>query len=51
MRLCREVDHSLPYSAEFENKWSYASTPPACLHAVDRENFNFLLNMRTKRPN
>ena len=28
----RERDDFLPSSAQFENDWSYDSTPPACLH-------------------
>jgi hypothetical protein len=28
-----------PYSAEVKNEWSYTSTPPACLHGVDRRQF------------
>ena len=30
-------------SAEVKNKWSYTSTPPICLHGVDRSNFTFCL--------
>ena len=48
-RLCRGVDHSLPSSAEVKNKCDYASTIPVCLHAGDRDNFNFSLNMHAKR--
>ena len=25
------------------NEWSYTSTPPACLHIVEREEFNFTI--------
>jgi hypothetical protein len=39
----REVNHSPPSSAEVKNEWSYTSTPPICLHCVDRENFAFLI--------
>lgn len=28
-----------PSTAEVKNGWSYISTPPICLHNVDRENF------------
>ena len=34
-RTGREVDHPLPSSAEVKNEWSYASTPPICLHGVN----------------
>jgi hypothetical protein len=30
----READHSLRYSAEVKNAWSYTSTPPIRLHDV-----------------
>jgi hypothetical protein len=30
----READHSIPYSAEVKNAWSYTSTPPVRLHGV-----------------
>ena len=33
------VDHLPPFSAKFKNKWIYTSTPPICLHGVDRYNF------------
>jgi len=33
----REVNHSLPSSAEVKNEWSYVSTLPVHLHGVDRE--------------
>jgi hypothetical protein len=29
-----EADHSLPFSAEVKNAWSYTSTPPIRLHGV-----------------
>ena len=34
-----DIDHSPPSSAEVKNGWSYTSTPPICLHGMDRENF------------
>ena len=43
----REVNHSPPSSAEVKNKWSYTSTPPICIHGVDRENFNFVGRQNT----
>jgi len=39
--LC-EANHSPPSSAEVKNEWSYTSTPPTCLHDVDRNNFTLL---------
>jgi hypothetical protein len=38
-----EEDHSLPYSAEVKNEWSYTSSPPIRLHGVGLENFTFLI--------
>ena len=40
-RQGREVDHSPPFGTEVKNEWSYTSTPPVCLHGVDRDNFTF----------
>jgi len=46
--LCRakqpghETDHYHPPSAEAKNEWSYTSTPPMRLYAVDRDNFIFI---------
>jgi hypothetical protein len=40
-RSCFELGHSPPFSAEVINEWSYACTPPICLHGVDRGSFNF----------
>jgi len=37
----REVKHSSPSSARVKNYWSYTSTPPLCLHGVERENLTF----------
>jgi len=37
-----EVDQSLPSSAKVKNEWSYTSTPPTCLHGMDRDNFTFM---------
>jgi hypothetical protein len=33
----READHSCQSSIEAKNEWSYTSTPPICLHGVDRD--------------
>jgi hypothetical protein len=32
-------------STEVRNGWSYTSTPPTCLHDVDRNNFTFLVSI------
>jgi len=37
----REVNHTPPSTVEVKNEWSCTSTPPICLHGVDRENFIF----------
>ena len=34
----RETDHLPTSSSEVKNEWSYTSTPPICLHGVDRHN-------------
>jgi hypothetical protein len=36
--LCSSVH---PSSAEVNNEWSYTSTPPICLHVVDRQLYLF----------
>jgi hypothetical protein len=36
-----DVDHWLPSSAEVNNKWSYTSPYPVCLHGMDRDTFTF----------
>jgi hypothetical protein len=41
-RQGRELNHSLPSSAEVKNEWSYTSTPSICLHAVDKDNRTFI---------
>lgn len=38
----RELDHTLPSSMNFENEWSYASTPFPRLHDMERDNFYLL---------
>ena len=38
-RLGLEADHLPPSTAEFKNEWSYTSSPPVCLHRVDRDIF------------
>jgi len=39
----REVYHLRPSGAKVKNEWSYTSTPPICLHGVDRDDFTFYL--------
>jgi hypothetical protein len=38
-----EFDDSPSLSAEVENKGSYISTPPMCLHRVERKKFAFYI--------
>jgi len=38
----REVNESPPYSAEVEYERKYTSTPPVCLHGLDREKIDLL---------
>jgi len=40
-RPVSEVDHLPTFSVEVKNGWSYTSTPPICIHGVDRDNFTF----------
>jgi hypothetical protein len=40
-----EADHSPPSNTEIENEWSCTSTPPVCLHGVDRDSFTFFDNV------
>jgi hypothetical protein len=35
------VDYSHPSTTKVKNKWNYTSTPPICLHGMDRDNFYF----------
>jgi hypothetical protein len=37
----RKLNHSSPFSFEVKNEWSYNSTPPICLHVLDRQIFEF----------
>jgi len=34
-----EVNHSPPSRAKVKNEWSHTSTPPICLHGVEKDNF------------
>jgi len=38
-----EDDHSTQSGADIKNEWSYNSTPPICLHGVDRDNFTLFI--------
>ena len=44
----REVGHSPSFRFGVKNEWSYKSTPPICLHEVDRDNLTFLFCMITR---
>lgn len=37
----REDDRPSPSSTDIMYEWSYTSTPPICLHSVDRDKFTF----------
>jgi hypothetical protein len=37
-----DIYYSPPPSPEAKKEWNYTSTPPVCLHNVDRETFTFL---------
>jgi len=41
----REAGHSPPPSAEVKNEWSYATTPPICLHGVERCKLPFFFTL------
>ena len=36
-----EVNHSPTSCAQVKNEWSYSSTPPVCLHGIQRDTFTF----------
>ena len=40
-----DAGYSCPSREEVKNEWRYTSSPPKCLHGVDRDNFNFDLNV------
>ena len=42
-KLEHEADHSNPSSAQVQNEWSYTSTPPVCIHGVERSSTSILL--------
>ena len=44
-----DVNHSHPYTAEIKNEWSNTSTPPACLHGLNR--YNSILTFLCLRGN
>jgi hypothetical protein len=35
----REINNSLPSSADVKNEWRYTPTPLTCLYGADKENF------------
>jgi hypothetical protein len=37
-----EVNHSPSSSADIKNEWSYTSTPPLCVHGMDKDNCTVL---------
>jgi hypothetical protein len=37
----RKTNHSHPNRAEVKNIWSHTSTPPTCIHGVNRNDFSF----------
>ena len=37
------VNQSPPPNTVLKNEWSYASSPPTCLHGVDNQNFTFCI--------
>lgn len=37
-----EAGHFPPFSAEFENAWSFISTPLICLHGMHKDRFTLL---------
>jgi len=39
--LRHETNHSPPSSVKVKNEWNYTTTPPICLHGVQRHNFSF----------
>jgi hypothetical protein len=45
----RDVEHSLPCSAEVKNGWRCTSTPPTSLHGVDMDNFTYLTHSTDKK--
>jgi len=42
----REVDQSPPASDVVKNEWRSTSTPPICLHDVNKDNFTCLTTFR-----
>jgi len=40
-----QVTSSPPSSAEVMTEWSYTSTPPLCLHGMDRKTFTSSQNI------
>jgi hypothetical protein len=38
------LDHSVPYSVEVKNEWSYKSSPPVYLHGLSKGKHALFLN-------
>lgn len=45
-----EACHLVPSSVKVKNAWSYTSTPPICLHGVDRNAFVSLFTLFVDSP-
>jgi hypothetical protein len=52
------INHSLPSGAEVKNEWRCTSTPPVCLHGMDKDVFflnryciYFILNILKRKEN
>ena len=42
-----EVNHSSPSGIDANNEWSYTSSPPVCLHGMDKDNVTFYFCFNT----
>jgi hypothetical protein len=47
--LMSAVKCSSPSSAKVKNEWSCTTSPPVCLHGVDRNNCSFLCKIVLKK--
>jgi hypothetical protein len=43
-----EGKHSALSTVKIKNEWRYTSTPPICLHGVDRKNFTLYIRVKGK---
>jgi len=50
IRSGRDFNHSPQSSAEVKKEWSYTSSPPLCLHDVDRENVALFISVTWNKP-